>query len=125
MLQMLPPSLVALGPHPTRPSLPHLPQKGPEMTTDIYASRGPYETRTTPPMPDMSNGACNGVDLELFFPVYAGSKAEKKVIETYCKKCPIQTLCAAWAIPNEEFGIFGGLNEVQRREIRVKMTRAA
>lgn len=67
------------------------------------------------------DAACRGMDTDLFFPYRGESLKKAKAI---CTQCPVQEECLTWAIEeNEKFGIWGGLNERNRR--RVKKERAA
>ena len=38
--------------------------------------------------------------------------------KSICRRCPHQAECAEWGIQNEDFGIWGGLTESNRRAIR-------
>jgi WhiB family redox-sensing transcriptional regulator len=70
-----------------------------------------------PPRPDWFNqGECLGVDPELFFPERGASSREAKAC---CTACPVRQQCLDYALDNsEKFGIWGGLSERQRRQIR-------
>ena len=62
---------------------------------------------------------CKGVDTEMYYPVEASTHfPEKKLIVSICGSCVHQAECADWGIRHERFGIWGGLNETQRKEIR-------
>jgi hypothetical protein len=44
-----------------------------------------------------------------------------RLAKTVCAECPVQVACLAYALANhEQHGIWGGLSERQRRQIRVK-----
>jgi WhiB family redox-sensing transcriptional regulator len=58
--------------------------------------------------------ACRGEDPELFFPVSRSGEAEKAA-KAICKRCPVRLSCLSNAA---EFGIWGGLNEDERRALR-------
>lgn len=61
-------------------------------------------------------GACAGIDPELFYPKRGESTREAKRV---CSGCPVKQECLEFAVDNsEKFGIWGGLSERQRREIR-------
>jgi WhiB family redox-sensing transcriptional regulator len=72
----------------------------------------------------MSSGAqawkdralCAETDPEAFFPEKGGSTREAKQI---CRGCDVRAECLEYALANEErFGIWGGLSERERRQIR-------
>jgi hypothetical protein len=55
----------------------------------------------------------------MYYPVEASTTfPEKKLIVSICGSCAHQAECADWGIRHERFGIWGGLNETQRKEIR-------
>ncbi len=61
---------------------------------------------------------CRGVeDQELFFPEHANrSPAQAKRI---CNRCPVRRQCLEVALRNDEaFGIWGGLTERERRDLK-------
>lgn len=75
----------------------------------------------------MARGACVNHPTDLWFPstsdgrkgrpsgMYAGQAARAKKV---CSTCPVVAECAAYAITNrEEFGVWGGLDEDERRLI--------
>lgn len=66
----------------------------------------------------MTAAACNGVDLNLFFPAPGQSTAEAVA---YCRRCPVRTECLNYALqyPHRDLpGIWGGLSENQRNKLR-------
>jgi WhiB family transcriptional regulator, redox-sensing transcriptional regulator len=74
--------------------------------------------------------ACRGADTELWYPTgpagWAATSptAQKKIAEDevypkgVCWKCPVQLQCLKWAVKHGEAGIWGGLNETERRSIK-------
>ena len=68
--------------------------------------------------------ACHGADLSLFFaPNYFERKAVKdareKEAKTFCARCPVVDECREYALDTrEEHGVWGGLNERERRRLR-------
>lgn len=78
------------------------------------------------PRPDFwewqSEGACRGLDTEMFFhpenergPRRANREAAAKAV---CARCPVMAECAAHALRvREPYGIWGGLSESEREEI--------
>ena len=66
----------------------------------------------------MTAAACNGVDLNLFFPAPGQSTAEAVA---YCRRCSVRTECLNYALqyPHRDLpGIWGGLSENQRNKLR-------
>lgn len=63
-----------------------------------------------------SAGACAGFDTDMFYPERGESTDEAKAV---CQGCDIREQCLEFALANgENFGIWGGTSERQRREIR-------
>src|SRR4051795_8076807 len=61
---------------------------------------------------------CRKVDPELFFPAAGRHPTSAKKI---CARCPVQPDCLGWALANnEEFGVWGGTSEQERRRMRAK-----
>jgi hypothetical protein len=63
------------------------------------------------PMPDLSRGACAGLDTEIFF---SDSTSKTVLAKAICSQCPVRDICLDWAIENAEFGVFGGLTAQER-----------
>lgn len=65
--------------------------------------------------------ACLGTDPELFFPVAEpGSEAfeaQARPARALCAACPVRAQCLAQGL-GEDYGIWGGLDPVQRRTLR-------
>lgn len=72
---------------------------------------------------------CKGVDTELFFapPEEGGiAKEVSAAARAFCrgeddsgKECPVRRECLEYAIEaNEKFGVWGGLDEGERRRVR-------
>jgi len=60
--------------------------------------------------------ACKGMDPSIFFPERGASTEPARKV---CAKCPVRTECAQYAIDNaDRHGIWGGLSEKKRRNIR-------
>lgn len=71
---------------------------------------------------------CIGEDPELFFPV--GSPefvlAEIERARAVCAACPVRPECLEWSLVTcQDAGVWGGLDEEERREIRRARRRAA
>jgi WhiB family redox-sensing transcriptional regulator len=68
-----------------------------------------------------THAACRHIDPELFFPegttgpaLEAASRAKR-----ICARCPVQARCLNWALDHATaFGIWGGLGESERRDLR-------
>jgi WhiB family redox-sensing transcriptional regulator len=66
---------------------------------------------------------CRGEDAEMFFaPNYFERKEEKEDREvqakTICARCPVRDECLEYALRNREpHGIWGGLNESERKSL--------
>jgi WhiB family transcriptional regulator, redox-sensing transcriptional regulator len=59
---------------------------------------------------------CAETDPELFFPENGGSVRDAKQV---CSRCPVRAECLAYALDtNQRFGVWGGLSERERRQIR-------
>jgi WhiB family redox-sensing transcriptional regulator len=71
----------------------------------------------TPPSPDWQDEAlCAQTGGDFFFPEPGSSVREAKRI---CGLCPIRSACLDYALDNDErFGVWGGLSEKERLEIR-------
>jgi WhiB family transcriptional regulator, redox-sensing transcriptional regulator len=64
----------------------------------------------------LDRAACLQADPDAFYPEKGGSsRAAKRV----CHTCPVQTDCLSYALANDErFGIWGGLSERERRQLK-------
>ena len=60
-------------------------------------------------------GKCRKIDPEVFYPPDGLGVAQAQAI---CATCPVVDACAEWGIAHEEYGVWGGLSERQRRRIR-------
>jgi hypothetical protein len=68
--------------------------------------------------------ACKGA-TDLFFPnIWINNRAMLKAIreaKVVCLRCPVIKECGEWAIANhEDHGVWGGMSERQRKEIRAE-----
>ena len=77
------------------------------------------------------DASCGGEDSELFFaPNFCERKEEKDGRElrakAICARCPVREECLEYALRNREpHGIWGGLNEVERKALIRERDRAA
>lgn len=65
--------------------------------------------------------ACRSSDPVLFFPVGSTGVAleEIRAAVALCQTCPVQQQCLDFALDtNQEFGIWGGTSEEERRRLR-------
>ena len=75
--------------------------------------------------------ACRGEDSSLFFaPSYFEKREEKLAREAkakvYCAGCPVREECLEYALRiREPHGVWGGLNETERRAILRERERRA
>lgn len=59
---------------------------------------------------------CLEVDPEIFFPERGGSS---KAARAVCAECEVRVECLRYALGNrEQFGIWGGTSERERRKLR-------
>lgn len=61
---------------------------------------------------------CAQIGGDWWFPDKEDNHIDTRYPKTICGRCEHQTECAEWGIRNERHGIWGGLVEKQRREIR-------
>lgn len=60
-------------------------------------------------------GACRGLDPDLFFPERGESVDHARAV---CAECPVADACLDWALRHERLGIWAGTSERQRRQMR-------
>jgi WhiB family redox-sensing transcriptional regulator len=66
-------------------------------------------------------GSCRQLDTALFFPIGQTGEAEVKIARAkkVCVTCPVRQQCLEFAITtNQEYGVWGGHSEEERRVIR-------
>jgi WhiB family transcriptional regulator, redox-sensing transcriptional regulator len=59
-------------------------------------------------------GLCVGEDPDVFFPSHGDPGTHAKEI---CVACPVRTDCLKYATDADEFGIWGGLDQNERRNL--------
>ena len=65
---------------------------------------------------------CVGEEPTLFFPSYGDPGTRAKQV---CANCPVRLDCLEYAIDADEFGIWGGLDQEERRHLlRERVERA-
>lgn len=65
--------------------------------------------------------ACRGSDPELFFPVSTTGPSIDQIrrAKAICARCPVRQPCLAYALATgQDFGIWGGCDEAERRALR-------
>ena len=62
-----------------------------------------------------SCGLCIGEDPDVFFPSHGDPGAEARTI---CTACPVVKECLSYATAADEFGIWGGLDQRERRNLK-------
>lgn len=64
----------------------------------------------------MDRGLCAETDPEAFFPEKSRSPRPAKKV---CRSCEVRSECLEYAVDNGiEFGVWGGLTEMERRGVR-------
>lgn len=66
--------------------------------------------------------ACRGVGNEIFF---VDQFEPTEMARELCRRCAVQPECLEHALAVERHGIWGGLDELERRRIRSARARAA
>lgn len=93
---------------------------GPEPTSGLEIDR-PAGWRTY--------ALCRGLGADLFFPVGAFGREAAEHTEgavAVCRACPVRQPCLEFALAtNQEFGIWGGRTEEERRSMRRARRRSA
>ena len=73
-------------------------------------------TKLLQPVEWQAKARCSEVDPEIFFPERGGSS---KAARAVCNKCAVRDQCLEYALNNkEQFGIWGGTSERERRKLR-------
>lgn len=65
-----------------------------------------------------ASAACAGTDPFLFYPP-TGARSAARAAKRVCMGCPVQARCLRYALTHRErFGVWGGLSERERRELK-------
>lgn len=73
--------------------------------------------------PWAARGACASSDPDLFFPTYGQASTAAKRL---CQECPVRSECLEYALEApEKSGIWGGLDEAERKSLARRRQRAA
>lgn len=67
------------------------------------------------PEPWQVRALCAQTDPEAFFPGQGEPAAAAKAV---CMRCPVRAECLAYALERDEYGVWGGLSERQRRALK-------
>jgi WhiB family transcriptional regulator, redox-sensing transcriptional regulator len=75
----------------------------------------------------MSQGACQGEDPELFFPIAIQGPALPQIsaATAVCRRCAVATMCLAYALQTRQAGIWGGTTQEERRAMTERDRRRA
>ena len=85
---------------------------------DDYGQQGPGDITALllQPVEWQRDAACAELDPDIFFPERGGSS---KAARAVCARCPVVEDCLTYALENrEEYGIWGGTSERERRGLR-------
>jgi WhiB family redox-sensing transcriptional regulator len=68
----------------------------------------------------MPQGACQGEDPELFFPVADSGAGRAQVIaaKAVCFRCAVRAACLSYALATGQAGIWGGTTQDERQAMR-------
>lgn len=53
--------------------------------------------------------SCLNMDTNLFFEKYEEDPIVAEGVDTLCSQCPAQRQCLAYAVSNQEWGVWGGV----------------
>ncbi|HVF54052.1 MAG TPA: WhiB family transcriptional regulator [Actinomycetota bacterium] len=77
-------------------------------------------TKLLQPVEWQTHARCAEVEPEIFFPERGGSS---KAARSVCNNCAVSAQCLEYALNNkEQFGIWGGTSERERRRLRKERT---
>lgn len=71
---------------------------------------------------DLSQGACVGIDTEIFFP--KAGRPWNPAWKDYCSACSVRLDCLKFGTVHEEMGIWGGLTQKERDQIAPEIVAA-
>lgn len=72
--------------------------------------------------------ACREEDPDLFFPIGSTGPAlvQTEDAKAVCRSCPVRQECLRWALDNgQDAGVWGGLDETERRAMKRRSRRRA
>lgn len=88
----------------------------------------PFGSAPDEPPPWRERAACDGADLEIFFPVGIAGPAVWQISQAkaICQGCPVREQCLQYALrTGQDHGIWGGLTAGERRGLRRDDARGA
>jgi WhiB family redox-sensing transcriptional regulator len=88
--------------------------------------RGPERDETDDRAAAKARPACENEDPELFFPIGNSGPALLQIEEAkaVCRRCPLMDACLQGALDRgEDFGVWGGASENERRSIKRRAAR--
>lgn len=56
-----------------------------------------------------NDALCLNMDTNLFFDRYEEEKGVAENVDALCIRCPAQRQCLAYAVSNQEWGVWGGI----------------
>ena len=63
--------------------------------------------------------ACSGEDTTIFFPEPGEfAKEDTKLAKAICASCNVKDACLKFALENNEYGIWGGTTDHERKSLR-------
>lgn len=68
--------------------------------------------------PDLTQGLCREIGVEIFFPENGGESGDYKLAKTICSGCGVREQCLEWAIRHEAHGMWGGATPLERKQLR-------
>jgi WhiB family redox-sensing transcriptional regulator len=68
----------------------------------------------------MSQGACRGEDIRLFFPDSEStpSVSQLEQARAICRRCPVSASCLCYAMDTQQHGVWGATTDDERSAIR-------
>ncbi|MFI1994560.1 WhiB family transcriptional regulator [Actinoplanes sp. NPDC020271] len=69
-----------------------------------------------------NNAACVAISADLFAAAAKATPDQRSVLaaKAVCGECRARTSCLAWAMAADESGVWGGLDQNERRRLRRK-----
>lgn len=72
--------------------------------------------------PNLSEGLCTEVGVEIFYPEGPGeAESIYRMSRRICGNCPVKQACLEWAVRHESHGMWGGTTPRERMAIRKKL----
>jgi hypothetical protein len=65
-------------------------------------------------------GLCIGADPDIFFPAHGATGTQAKQV---CAACAVREECLKYATDADEVGIWGGLDQMERRSLKRRQRR--